>query len=439
MADLTLDQILAAIRQHESGGNYTAKNPYGSASGAYQFIDSTWRSVLGQIAPQLVGTYPTAASAPPALQDQAARHMAQGAFQRYGTLAAVPAVWYVGHYNPNNLNYVPSPESGNKKTVAQFISDIYGIAGGQPPEFVAGAGGSVGGDSVTPRATDDEYQREIDERFGAFSWLMNDPHVGPLLREGFAGGISWAEFQSRLQQTPWWRSHSESQRKWDAMYSTDPAEAARQVNQRRADMLRTASTYGVTLSQDRASLLAFQSLRFGWRDEDVQRAILAEQKYQRRQEGVIGSTQTQIKQLAAEFGINAPDKRAFKFAKQILSGEQTLEGLRERYRNQARALFPAFRDEIDNGATVADIAAPYVDQASRLLEVGTEQIDLTDPKFQRALTHRRPDGKAAPLSLSEWSEMLMKDDRYGWEKTANARDSAYGLVRQLAARMGSYA
>lgn len=439
MAELTLDQILAAIRQHESGGNYTAKNPYGSASGAYQFIDSTWRSVLGQIAPQLVGTYPTAASAPPALQDQAARHMAQGAYQRYGTLAAVPAVWYVGHYNPNNLNYVPSPESGNKKTVAQFISDIYEIAGGQPPDFQAGGGGSIGGDPVTARASDDEVQREIDERFGAFSWLMKDPEVGPLLREGFAGGISWAEFQSRLQQTNWWRTHSESQRKWDAMYSTDPAEAARQVNQRRGDMLRLAGTYGVNLTRERASLLAFQSLRFGWREEDVQRAILAEQKYQKRQTGMIGSTQTQIKQIAAEFGINAPDERAFKFAKQILSGEQTLEGLRERYRNQARALFPAFRDQIDNGATVADIAAPYVDQASRLLELSPEQIDLTDPKFQRALTHRRQDGKAEAMSLGDWSELLMKDERYGWEKTNNARDAAYGMVRQLATRFGGYA
>lgn len=37
--------FLSCVRAHESGGNYAAKNPGSSASGAYQFIDSTWRTV----------------------------------------------------------------------------------------------------------------------------------------------------------------------------------------------------------------------------------------------------------------------------------------------------------------------------------------------------------------------------------------------------------
>lgn len=50
------------IRQHESGGNYSDPN-----GGAYQFLDSTWRSM---------GTgYPTAESAPPTVQDDAARRL----------------------------------------------------------------------------------------------------------------------------------------------------------------------------------------------------------------------------------------------------------------------------------------------------------------------------------------------------------------------------
>lgn len=298
-------------------------------------------------------------------------------------------------------------------------------------------GGGTGG--APPVATDEEYRRVLEDRFGAFSWLTDHPEVGPLLRRAFSEGMSWAAFQSALQGTNWWRSRSESTRKWDAIYATDPGEAARQVNDRRGDLARLASTLGVNLSRERAQMIAFQSLRFGWGEDDLQRAVLAEAKYRRRQEGDLGAMATQVKSIAAQYGIGAPDERAFKFAKQILGGQMTIDGIRQRYANQAKALFPAFRDVLDTGATVSDIAAPYVDQAARLLEVGPEQIDLTDPKFQRALTHRGKDGKAQPLSLGEWSELLMSDERYGWEKTNNARDAAYGMVRQLATRFGGYA
>ena len=44
-------QTLRCIREAESGGDYRAENPTSSASGAWQFIDSTWESVTGLPAP----------------------------------------------------------------------------------------------------------------------------------------------------------------------------------------------------------------------------------------------------------------------------------------------------------------------------------------------------------------------------------------------------
>ena len=68
--------FLTCVRHHESdrGGfphtnGYGAQNPYSTASGAYQFLDSTWRIVSSRSGH---GGYPTAASAPWYVQDAVA-------------------------------------------------------------------------------------------------------------------------------------------------------------------------------------------------------------------------------------------------------------------------------------------------------------------------------------------------------------------------------
>ncbi len=66
-ASAVTSPILEKIKQCESGGDYRAVNPESGASGAYQFLDSTWRET-----PQSAG-YTKASDAPPTVQDRAAQ------------------------------------------------------------------------------------------------------------------------------------------------------------------------------------------------------------------------------------------------------------------------------------------------------------------------------------------------------------------------------
>lgn len=71
------DDFLACVRAHESdtAGGYGAQNPTSSASGAYQIVDGTWQNYKG---------YPTAASAPPHIQDERAKQLPRSAWNGSG-------------------------------------------------------------------------------------------------------------------------------------------------------------------------------------------------------------------------------------------------------------------------------------------------------------------------------------------------------------------
>lgn len=85
-----LDRFMAALRMVESSGNYKAigtPTPWGTAKGAYQYLDSTWDNYKG---------YPTAADAPPEIQDEKARLDMQRYYNEYGSWDNVAAAWYSG-------------------------------------------------------------------------------------------------------------------------------------------------------------------------------------------------------------------------------------------------------------------------------------------------------------------------------------------------------
>lgn len=94
------ERILKTIKQRESGGNYAAEARGSSASGAYQFIDSTWQTWAKKVPG--AEQYKRAKDAPPQIQDAVADAYVSDILKRNnGNLAAVPNEWYTGNSQGN--------------------------------------------------------------------------------------------------------------------------------------------------------------------------------------------------------------------------------------------------------------------------------------------------------------------------------------------------
>ncbi len=109
-----LSDILLTIRLMESGDRYDARPNRGGASGAYQYIDSTWANY---------GGYPSAYLAPPWVQDERAASHVTAILERYnGDVSMVPVIWYYPRAagNPELMDQVPKPHLGNKLTVREY-------------------------------------------------------------------------------------------------------------------------------------------------------------------------------------------------------------------------------------------------------------------------------------------------------------------------------
>jgi hypothetical protein len=121
--------ILATIRYVESRGDYSAPLNKGRASGAYQFITSTWDGY---------GGYAEAYLAPPEIQDErAAADVNRFLAQWDNDVSMVPVMWYYPRASRDValMDIVPVPSAGNVLTVREYQQrwlGVWSFLSGQP-------------------------------------------------------------------------------------------------------------------------------------------------------------------------------------------------------------------------------------------------------------------------------------------------------------------
>ena len=281
------------------------------------------------------------------------------------------------------------------------------------------------------------------QHFGALAVYLDIPEVGPLLTQAAQQGWSLAKLNQELTNTAWWKSTTAPQRQWDALVASDSATAGQQVTEMAAKVSEFLSQQGLEgrVSQERITELATTIMRSGGQADAIPKFALAEIEYSPTQSaGRLGARETQVKQVAFEYGLPLDDQSAFDIAKKVETGQMTAEGIQDLFKIQAKAAFgtdPNLAAQIDAGFTLRQILAPQTSTIAQLLGVAAETIDYRDSRWSGIVSFDPGNGQTRVANASETAKLVRQSDEY-WQ-TSNAEAEAAKFVQDLGRQFGKVA
>lgn len=420
---ISLAQLIAGIKQEESGGDYGVVNSIG-AVGAYQVMKANIPSWTLQALGHSMTWQQYRDS--PASQDAVAKYMLGNYYNKYGAEGAA-AMWFSGQPNPNSgasdgntsvRNYVNNVISlGGKSSVSSTASQVSSSSTG-----TTGTGASIDADTLA-------------QEYGFTSTFLNaNPELKSIFNSAVTGQWSTDKFKASLMTTNWWKSHSDSERTYLTQLATDPASAKQTLAQSTTHITNLLHQMGVNVTGNQlanlTSTLAYNVAAKGWNDDQVK--YYAGQFATLTSGRMAGDAETQYSnglQYAYSMGVNMSPYFYQSRVQNIEKGVSTFADLQAEIRNQAKAQYSQFSKQIDGGQTIQDLASPYIQQMGSILEVNPSAVSVFDPTIKKALTAKDPATGVAGQSLWAFENTLRQDPR--WLQTNNARDGLYQVAHSV--------
>ena len=215
--------------------------------------------------------------------------------------------------------------------------------------------------------TQDEILKFISDNYGAMSAFFTVPEIRDLIMRAAKEEYSEFRLMGELQKTEFWKQLSASQREWKALELTDPASATAQKTQRSAEIRAMISQAGVTLSESSIGRIAQHSLAFGWNETQIRQAVSAHVDFSKPRGGVLG-VQEQLRDISRSSWVELDDKTLGLWTARIFNQEATEEDFTGFLRDRAKGLFPHWQKQLEAGADVGSLVAPYLNLAAKELE-----------------------------------------------------------------------
>ena len=272
---------------------------------------------------------------------------------------------------------------------------------------------------------------ELAAEYGwSLAFLNSNPELKALFNHAVAGTWTPTKFVAELRSTDWFKSHSASFRAYLVNKTVDPASFQADFDRTHA-MIADAygSLWGTQLPPGLADSWTRRAMMFGWSDAQIKDHIIGamhaqHQIFKSNVGGQAAQLKDQIQNAIGAYGVQPSNPWIAEKIKQIMLGNTTADGAIDQIRTWAEKRYSAYADQIRGGKTVADIADPYVQTMSQLLELAPGQVDIQNKYIQQALTRTVQDKKRqtsqVPMSMTAFGDMMRADPR--WMRTQQAKD-----------------
>lgn len=423
------------IGQQESGGmsesdRYHVVNSIG-AVGKYQVMKSNVPGWSKQVLGHSITWQQFRDS--PQLQEQIVRGILKGYWDKWGAKGAA-AAWYAGPGNHNLYNST-APQYGGP-SIQTYVNSVLNHAGGYSGGGSTYSTGSGSITATTPHLSD----KELAAQYGFTSAFLNsNSELKKLFKRAVKEGWNSQQFQAHLADTQWWKTHSQSEKAYLTLRYTDPATAKQNLSQANVKAMQLGNQLGIVVTdftRKKMAQAAYNMVAKGW-DENQVRYYLGQYVYFSgdKHQGEGGQVWDELHQYAYSMGVNMSDKWYAENARNVVRGIATEQDYKNQIQNRAKAAFPQYTKQIEGGQSVADIAQPYFQSMSSILELPGGSINLFDPTIKKALQYKDPSsGKTSAKPLWQFENDLRGDPR--WKKTKNAQDSLMQVAHQVLTDFG---
>ena len=285
-------------------------------------------------------------------------------------------------------------------------------------------------------------RRTLAQNYGfALAFMNSNPELKRLFNQAVAQTWTPDKFVAQLRNTKWFKNHSASVRNAILQESSDPATFPASLDQMASTVRDTyGSMFGEAgMNEKQMDRWARLAVRMGWSQAELVDRISSSIDYEKmlKRDSLGGSAaevKTQLDSLSQNYGVKLGDQWKSRQLARIMSGDDTIAGVQQRVQEMAMREYKAFADRIAGGETVTEIADPYVNRMSELLELNPNSVGVDDEMIQRALKQVTPEGKPASMDLWSFEKEVRKDNR--WQYTKNARQEVANVTGDLMRSFG---